>query len=327
MQRNAGKEVLLIDQFERSIDYLRISITDLCNFRCMYCMPEEGVDKLCHSEILSFEEILNIAKVATELGIRKIRVTGGEPLVRKGVVSLIRGLAELPGVEDLAMTTNAVCLAPMAKELKAAGLKRVNISLDTLDEERFRYITRGGELKDVLEGIQAAADCGMDQIKINTVLVGGFNVEEIPALANLTRQYPLELRFIELMPIGHTVPFGKEAYISNDIVLESLPDLEPVKRSQGVAKLYRLPGAQGKIGLISPLSNHFCHDCNRIRLTADGHLKPCLHSKEEIPVRGLQGEALKEVLRNAIYRKPARHGTLSYDIRSEAGRNMNAIGG
>lgn len=316
----------MIDQFERTIDYLRISITDLCNFRCMYCMPEEGVEKLCHSDILSFEDILEIARAAAELGIRKIRVTGGEPLVRKGVVSLIRGLAEIPGIEDLAMTTNAVCLAPMAEELKEAGLKRVNISLDTLDEEKFRYITRGGDLRSVLQGIWAAADC-MEQVKINTVLVGGFNVEEIPALANLTREFPLELRFIELMPIGHTVPFGKEAYVSNDIVLTNLPDLEPIKRIEGVAQLYRLPGAKGRIGLISPLSNHFCHDCNRIRLTADGKLKPCLHSKEEISVLGLKGEALKEVLRNAIFKKPARHGTLSYDSRSEAARNMNAIGG
>lgn len=317
---------ILIDQYERTIDYLRISITDLCNLRCMYCMPEEGVEKLCHSDIMSYEEIIEIARAATELGICKIRITGGEPLVRKDVVTLVRRLAELPGVRDLSMTTNAVGLAPLAKDLKKAGLNRVNISLDTLNEKKFHYITRNGVLEDVFRGIRAASDCGM-QIKLNTVLVGGFNVEEIPALAGLTREYPLELRFIELMPIGHTVPFGKEAYVSGDIVLKYLPDLKPVQQKGGVARLYQLPEAKGKIGLISPLSNHFCQDCNRIRLTADGHLKPCLHSEEEIPVRGLKGEELKETLRKAMYEKPARHGKLSFDSRSKSARNMNAIGG
>ena len=282
--------------------------------------------KLSHEDILSYEEIIEIAKAATELGVRKIRVTGGEPLVRKDVVSLIRSLAGLPGVEDLAITTNASRLAPIARDLKEAGLKRVNISLDTLDEEKFRYITRGGKLWDTLDGIQAAAECGM-KVKINTVLIGGFNVDEIPALAELTRKQDLELRFIELMPIGHTHPFGKEAYVADSIVSDYLSDLEPVHREDGVARLYHLPGAKGKIGMISPLSNHFCDDCNRIRLTADGHLKPCLHSKEEIPVRGLHGETLKETLRQAMYNKPARHKTLSYKSRSDSARNMNAIGG
>jgi len=316
----------LKDQFGRTIDYLRISITDLCNYRCMYCMPKEGVCKLTHEDILSHEEIIEIAKAATELGIRKIRVTGGEPLIRKNVVSLIRALGSLPGVEDLAITTNASLLAPIAMDLKEAGLKRVNISLDTLNEEKFRYITRGGHLQDTLDGIRAAAECGM-KIKINTVLVGGFNVDEIPALADLTRKYDLELRFIELMPIGHTHPFGKEAYVSDSIVSDYLPDLKSVHREDGVARVYSLWGAKGKIGLISPLSNHFCTECNRIRLTADGHLKPCLHSKEEILVRGLHGEELKEALRQAMYNKPARHKTLSYESRSDSARDMNAIGG
>jgi len=315
------------DQFEREIDYLRISVTDLCNYRCMYCMPEEGVRKLSHTEILSLEDIFEIAKTAVELGVRKIRITGGEPLVRKGVTGLIRELSTLRGVEDLAMTTNAALLAPLAKELKAAGLKRVNISLDTLDPKKFAYITRGGNLEAALQGIRKAAECGMDRIKINTVLIGGFNDEEISSLVALTGKYDVELRFIELMPIGHTVPFGKEAYVSNNLVLKTVPELEPVKSPQGVAKLYQLPGAKGRVGLISPLSSHFCNDCNRIRLTADGHLKPCLHSKEEIPVRGLHGKELKEVIQEAIFYKPARHGELSHKNRSESSRDMNAIGG
>jgi cyclic pyranopterin phosphate synthase len=317
----------LKDSFGREIDYLRISITDLCNLRCMYCMPDEGIPKKSHSDIMALEEIAEIARAAVGLGVRKIRITGGEPLVRKGVVELCREIARIPGLQDLAITTNGILLAGMAKELKEAGVNRINISIDTLDPEKFKMITRGGTLRDVLDGIGAAMDCGMSPVKLNTVLIGGFNDAEIPALAELTREKPIEVRFIELMPIGHTVPFGREAYIPCAAVLERLPELEPAARSGGVARLYRLPGARGRIGLISPLSNHFCGDCNRIRLTADGKLKPCLHSAEEIQVRGLHGKELEETLRTAVWHKPSRHGNLSDTERSEAQRNMNQIGG
>lgn len=316
------------DSFGREIDYLRISITDLCNLRCMYCMPDEGILKKSHSDIMTLEEIAEIARAAVGLGVRKIRITGGEPLVRKGVVELCREIGRIPGLQDLSITTNGILLAGMAKELKEAGVNRINISIDTLDPEKFQTITRGGTLQNVLDGIRAAADCGMAPIKLNTVLIGGFNDGEIPALAELTRAQPLEVRFIELMPIGHTVPFGKEAYIPCSVVLERLPELVPVPRSGGgVARLYRLPDGKGRVGLISPLSNHFCNDCNRIRLTADGKLKPCLHSAEEIPIRGLHGEELEETLRTAVWHKPSRHGNLSDTERSEAQRNMNQIGG
>ena len=316
------------DQFGRDIDYLRISITDLCNLRCVYCMPPEGVAKRCHSEILSLEEIEEIARAAVELGVRKIRVTGGEPLVRRGVVELCRYLGAIEGVEDLSLTTNGLLLSEMAADLYAAGVRRVNISLDTLDAEKYRTITRGGQLAQALAGIQAAEAAGMSPIKINTVLIGGFNDDEIPALVELTRQHPWEVRFIELMPIGHTVPFGPEAYLPNTCVLERVPELVPGEvPSSGVAALYRLPDGAGRVGLISPLSNHFCGACNRLRLTADGHIKPCLHSSEEIPLRGLHGEQLREALVGAIQDKPPCHGELSCQARSQSLRDMNQIGG
>ena len=314
------------DELGREIGYLRISLTDRCNLRCRYCMPAEGVEKQCHSDILSLEEVAEIAREAVALGVHKIRLTGGEPLVRKGVTELCRELSAIPGVDDLAMTTNGILLPKMAKELKEAGLRRVNISLDTLDAEKYRHITWGGELKEAAEGIRAAFAAGLCPVKINTVLIGGFNDDEIPQLTELTRLYPMDVRFIELMPIGDTEEFGEQAYIPGERVLEQVPELEAVE-SSGVAKCYRLPDGKGNVGLISPLSNCFCSECNRIRLTADGFIKPCLHSREEIPVRGLHGEELREQLRTAIRHKPERHGELSYSDRSESRRGMNAIGG
>ena len=314
------------DLFCRRIDYLRISVTDRCNLRCVYCMPAEGVAKQRHSDILTFEEMEEIARAAVELGVRKLRITGGEPLVRRGIVELCRRLGQIPGVEDLSMTTNAVLLPHMAQDLYQAGVHRINISLDTLDEDKYRRITRLGTLADALAGLRAAAEAGMAPIKINTVLIGGFNDDEIPALADLTRRYPVELRFIELMPIGHAAPFGPEAYLPSQAVLERLPQLQR-EGACGVAALYRLPGAAGRVGLISPLSHHFCGQCNRLRLTADGKLRPCLHSSDEVPLRGLHGPALRDAIREAVRRKPERHGPLSWSERSGAGRDMNEIGG
>lgn len=316
------------DNFGREIDYLRISLTDLCNLRCLYCMPAEGVEKLRHKEVLSLEEVAEIAAAAASLGVKKLRLTGGEPLVRRGVLSLVEKLAALPGIEDLAMTTNGVLLPQTAKELKAAGLRRVNISLDTLDPEKYRRITRGGELRDALAGIEAAFAAGLEPVKLNAVLIGGFNDDEIPALAALTREAPVEMRFIELMPIGDTEQFGAEAYLPADTVIERLPDLEPISDpTGGVARLYTLPGARGKVGLIRPVSCSFCGGCNRVRLTADGFLKPCLHSGKEILLRGLHGDALKAALADAIGQKPKEHAALSERERSGAGRNMHEIGG
>ncbi len=316
------------DTFQREITYLRISLTDLCNLRCVYCMPPEGVRKQTHNQILSLEEIGEIARAAVELGVKKIRLTGGEPLVRRGVLSLCRELRRIPRLQELTLTTNGLLLPEMAAELKAAGVDRVNISLDTLDPEKYCRITRGGRLEDALAGIQAARDAGLSPLKLNCVLIGGFNDDEIPALAALTEREPVEVRFIELMPIGDTADFGPEAYLPCEAVLERLPRLEPaaVERA-GVAERFCLPGATGTVGLIRPLSRCFCAQCDRIRLTADGYLKPCLHSREEISVRGLHGPDLRRRLEQAIRHKPKQHSQLSASARSESARGMNQIGG
>lgn len=315
------------DTTGREITYLRISLTDLCNLRCVYCMPPEGVKKQRHCQILSLEEVGEIASEAVSMGIKKIRLTGGEPLVRRGMLSLCRNLRQIQGLHELALTTNGLLLPEMAADLKAAGVDRVNISLDTLDPEKYRRITRTGTLDAALAGIQAAKDAGLTPLKLNCVLIGGFNDDEIPALAALTEREPVEVRFIELMPIGGAAAFGEDAYLPCQTVLERLPQLEPAGSDGGVAERFRLPGAAGTVGLIRPLSRCFCARCDRIRLTADGFLKPCLHSREEIPLRGLHGADLRRQLEKAILHKPARHGELSPQARSQAARDMNQIGG
>ena len=315
------------DTLGREITYLRISLTDRCNLRCVYCMPPEGVNKREHRAILSLEEMEEIAREAAALGVRKIRLTGGEPLVRRGMLSLCRRLRDIPQLEELTLTTNGVLLPGMAAALKAAGVDRVNISLDTLDPEKYRCVTRTGTLEDTLAGIRAAGEAGLTPLKLNCVLIGGFNDDEIPALAALTAREPVEVRFIELMPIGGAAPFGPEAYLPCEAVLERLPELEPLGETGGVAERFRLRGAVGTVGLIRPLSGCFCGRCDRIRLTADGCLKPCLHSREEIPIRGLHGADLRRALGRAILHKPERHGELSAQVRSEAARDMNQIGG
>lgn len=312
------------DQFEREITYLRVSVTDLCNLRCRYCMPN-GVCRREHGDILSFEEIAEIVEAAAQLGISKIRITGGEPLVRRDCVELCRMLSAIDGIREIDMTTNATLLPRYARALKAAGLNRVNISIDSLVPEKYAQITGGGVLEDALAGVRAAADAGLRPIKLNTVLIGGFNDDEIPSFVELTREMPIELRFIELMPMGGR--FGKEAYLPTDTVLQRVPELRELPHNGGVARLYALPDGRGRVGLISPLSRHFCASCNRLRLTSEGNLKPCLHSNQEIPVRGKHGEELLETLRQGIFAKPRMHGTLDAEHLSEAGRSMNTIGG
>ena len=315
------------DRFQREITYLRISLTDRCNLRCVYCMPPEGIGKRDHSHILSLEEIEEIAREAVALGVRKIRLTGGEPLLRRGMTGLCRGLRAIPALRELTLTTNGLLLAEMAGELKAAGVDRVNVSLDTLDPEKYRRITRGGSLDAALTGIQAARAAGLTPVKLNCVLIGGFNSGEIPALAALTEREPVEVRFIELMPIGCAAGLGPEAYLPCEAVLERLPGLEPLEPDGGVAERYRLPGAAGTVGLIRPLSRCFCGQCGRLRLTADGRIKPCLHAREELPLRGLHGPDLRRALEAAVRRKPERRGELSASVPSEAARDMNQIGG
>ena len=315
------------DSFGRDITYMRISVTELCNLRCRYCMPEDGVCKKAHEEMLTEDEIITAVKAAASLGITKLRVTGGEPLVKKNILSICRRAAAVPGIRELCMTTNGTLLPALAVPLREAGVRRVNISLDTLDAGKFRYISRCGELSQAVDGIRAALDAGFEKVKLNAVLIGGFNDGEIPALAELTRHYPLDLRFIELMPMYDCGDFGPDAFIPCTVVLDRLPELEAMAPDGGVAKLYRLPGAQGSIGLISPVSAHFCRNCNRIRLTADGKLKPCLHSGDEYSLKGLDFDGMAAELRRAILCKPSWHGVLDAGNRSRAGRSMNQIGG
>ena len=315
------------DQYGREINYLRLSVTELCNLRCRYCMPETGVCKKPHEAMLTEDEMIDAVGAAASLGVTKLRITGGEPLVKRNIVSICARAAKVMGIREVCITTNGVMLPKMAKGLRAAGVSRVNLSLDTLDPDKYARITRVGRLEDALAGLHAALDAGFEKIKINAVLIGGFNDGEIGALAALTQTYPVDVRFIELMPMVDSRAFGPEAFIPCTTVLERLPDAVPEAPDGGVARLYRLPGAQGNIGLISPVSDHFCASCNRIRLTADGKLKPCLHSADEISLKGLSPEAMREAMRRAILNKPSCHAALSATQHSQAARSMNQIGG
>ena len=317
----------MIDRLGRNITYLRISVTELCNLRCRYCMPAGGICKKRHEDMLTEDELIQAVEAAASLGITKLRITGGEPLIKKNIVSICRRAASVPGIEELCLTTNGLLLPELAAPLREAGVRRINLSLDTLDPKKYADITRGGSLEQALAGLQAALDAGFDKIKLNAVLIGGFNDDEIPQLAELTRRLPVDMRFIELMPMYDGGDFGPEAFLPVSRVLEQLPEALPEPPDGGVAKLWRLPGAQGRIGLISPLSDHFCGRCNRLRLTADGRLKPCLHGPEELSVKGLGPEEMTQRLRQAIWDKPAWHGELSPTRRSQAGRTMNQIGG
>lgn len=331
------------DSHGRVIDYLRISLTDRCNFRCIYCMPEKGVKLLEHDEILRIEEIAEAVRVAADMGIRSIRLTGGEPLVRLGVVDLVRLIAETPGIENISMTTNGVLLPKMATDLKEAGLSRVNISLDTLDPEQFKYITRRGTLDQTLAGIEAALKAGFDPVKINAVTVRRLNQDYL-AFAKLSVDRPLHVRFIEYMPVGESsgvdgCGWGKEDVVPNEELLgiinarareEGFPELVPAGEDRplgwGPARYYEFPGAKGTVGFISPLSNHFCSKCNRLRLTADGKLRPCLFSDDEYDLRTAlrsgDDEAIRAVFTEVLGAKPDEHHD---KVGTE--RGMSQIGG
>lgn len=321
-----------LDASGRAIEYLRLSVTDRCNCRCAYCMPAGGVPMLSHEDVCSFEELARIVHACCELGVRKVRLTGGEPLVRRGLPDLVRMLREVPGVEELALTTNATLLAPVAGELAAAGLDRVNVSLDSLRPDRYAQITRGGRLADALDGIAAAREAGLAPVKINCVLMGGVNDDEVAEIAGLAREHPMDVRFIELMPIGEASRWPRARFVPAEVVLGALPELEPAAgpggatARDGVAELYAAPGWAGRVGLIRPMSHRFCAGCTRIRVTADGRLKPCLHSADEVALRGLSGEALADAILAGIALKPAHHG-MDGSHASESARAMNEIGG
>lgn len=312
----------MTDTFGRRVNYLRLSVTDLCNYRCQYCMPAEGVCKLEHGAILTVEECVEVVRAAAACGVTKVRLTGGEPLVRRGLLDICRGISAIPEIKELCLTTNGSLLPELAEPLRRAGADRLNVSLDTLRPDRFAAMTRVGRLEDVRRGLEAARDAGFSHTKLNVVLMKGFNDDEIPDFVDIARRHPIEVRFIELMPIGE----GKNAeFLSAEAVLEACPDLRPVEGS-GVARRYRPPGGRGTVGLISPLSHRFCGDCDRIRITADGKLKPCLHSDQELPLRGLHGEELRQAILRGIAAKPREHH-MTETGHSEAGRNMNQIGG
>lgn len=320
----------MIDRYGRDINYLRISVTDLCNLKCRYCMPEKGINKKTHSEILSLEKIEKIAHAAVKLGIVKIRLTGGEPLVRKGIIDLVGKISKLKdkGLKDLGLTTNGILLKDYAVQLKKAGLTRVNVSLDSMDRNKYRSITRCGHVGAVLEGIKAAQEAGLSPLKLNVVLIGGFNEDEIENFVDITRENDIEVRFIELMPLGEASHWDQRHFLPGTEIIRRVPQLIPMpfKGHGSVARLYKLPNSKGKVGIISPLSSHFCNYCNRIRITPDGKLKPCLHSNVEIDIKNYGEDNLERFLSDGAKGKPFKHRIQS-DEYILIERNMNEIGG
>lgn len=322
----------LTDSFGRPIDYLRISVTDRCNLRCVYCVPPTGIKCRPHSEILSYEEIFQVVEAAAHIGIRKVRLSGGEPLVRLDFLDLVRMIRKINEIDDLALSTNGMLLAKFASELKDAGIKRVNVSLDTMRPERFKDISRRDGLEKVLGGIQAAKDAGMNPVKVNMVVMRGVNDDELVDFARKSIDDAWHVRFIELMPFSGSKVKGAQ-YMGVPEIKERLLQagkLEPAEMAgNGPARYYRFPGARGTIGFISPVSEHFCIGCNRLRLTADGKLRLCLLSDEEIDLRPAlrsgSRDMLEKTIKEAVARKPRQHRLADGD--APTGRAMTHIGG
>lgn len=329
--------VNLVDNNNRKINYLRLSITDRCNLRCMYCMPEEGIDFLAHDKILTYEEILRVAGLAVLRGIRKVRLTGGEPLVRKGFTGFLKELSQVEGLEEITITTNGVLLKQYAAEIRDCGVHRINISLDSLKPEKFKRITGKDFFSQVWEGIQEVERLGFSPVKINVVAIKGINDDEIEDFGRLTLEKPYHIRFIEHMPVGGSNSWNSEKFLP---ILEiynrllKVGPLIPIKRRNnldGPAQRYKIENAKGEIGLIGALSNHFCAVCNRLRLTADGHLRSCLFSEDEIDIMpqlrgGEKDEAILALIEKAINEKPERHNLKRQGHRS-CTRQMSSIGG
>ena len=327
-----------IDPFGRSITYLRISLTDRCNLRCVYCMPKEGLQWQAHADQLSVEEITRVVETAVKGGVKRIRLTGGEPLVHPHIVEIVRRIASIQNIEEVSLTTNAMLLERFAQPLANAGLTRVNISLDSLDADKFRRITRGGEIDRVWKGIAAAEAAHLAPLKLNTVIVRGLNADELPALARLTMENEWHARFIEIMPIGNAQDWGKgfpapsERYVSVQEMraqLSSLnlqPETSPV--GNGPARTFRIPGSLGTVGFISPLGEHFCQNCNRLRLTSDGRLRSCLVIPAEVSLRDAvrSGQPLEGFFQQAIAYKPEHHNML-VAVAANSQRGMSQIGG
>ena len=327
---------MLLDLYRRKINYLRISVTDRCNLRCRYCMPEEGIPLIHHEDVLRYEEILRIVRVFAKEGISKVRLTGGEPLVRKGIVDFIASLSRIEEIRDLSLTTNGILLRELARDLKRAGLRRVNISLDSLRRDRFLQITRKDDYERVWAGIVEALSAGLTPIKINMVAIRGVNDDEIEDFARLTRHLPLTVRYIEYMPSGNGDVWAESHIVTTPEIqrrLETLGELIPIASEtwDGPATRFRLEGAIGEIGFIGAVSNHFCSECNRLRLTPDGKIRTCLFSDDEVDLReilrnGGTDEELKQRLLAAIHVKPERHHINTHQFK-KCQRNMSAIGG
>lgn len=337
---------MFIDPFGRVITYLRISVTDRCNLRCVYCMPQEGLQWQPRSDQLSVEEIVRVVETAAQGGVKRVRLTGGEPLVHPNIVEIVRRIASIQNIEEVSLTTNAMLLERLAQPLADAGLTRVNISLDSLNADKFRHITRGGEIDRVWRGIAAAERALLAPLKLNTVIVRGLNADELPAFARLTIENDWHVRFIEVMPIGNAQDWGEgfpapvERYFSVQEMRSSLStfDLQPfdglragpvtAPTGNGPARTFRISGALGTVGFISPLGEHFCENCNRLRLTSDGKLRSCLVIPNEISLREAvrNGRPLDEFFHQAISTKPQHHNML---VAAPAGarRGMSQIGG
>ncbi len=325
----------LTDSFNRRIDYLRISITDRCNLKCIYCMPEKGLKHFDRSEILNSDEIIRIVRIAGKYGVRKVRLTGGEPLLRDDIIPLISGIKQA-GIHDLSITTNGQRLAGMARALKKAGLDRVNISLDTLIADRYRNITRGGDIHRVWEAVSEAERAGLLPVKINVVPVRGVNDDEVARFAALTLYKDVHVRFIEFMPIGNREAWKPDAYLSKEEIMERVASLGNLVRlpfkGGGPSRNYRIEGAQGMIGFISPISDCFCDFCNRLRLTAIGKIRPCLFSEIAVDIKtplrsGASDDELESLYRRAVLSKPARHDLQQGFLLRPALSPMSQIGG
>lgn len=321
------------DNFSRKIDYLRISVTDRCNLKCLYCMPDGGLRHFSTSSILTTREIIRFAGAALRHGVSKVRITGGEPLLRGDILELVESIKGL-GIKDLSITTNGLMLAEMAGPLKKAGLDRVNISLDTLKADRYKLLTRGGELVHVWEAIQAAERSGLSPVKINVVPIRDMNDDEVVEFARLTMEKDWHIRFIELMPVGQRGKWSSEKRVKKAELIGKISVLGKLSileyRGKGPSRNYRLEGAKGVIGFISPISECFCQWCNRLRLTANGRIRPCLFSDTEVDIitpmrRGASDEQLDELFRRAVCLKPAGHRLKDNDFSSLS--SMSKIGG
>ncbi len=326
----------LIDAYNRRLNYLRISVTDRCNLSCRYCMPAEGVPKLRHDDILRYEEILRLAGIAVGLGVDKVRVTGGEPLVRNGICEFLSRLTALPGLKDVSLTTNGVYLKENLEKIRSSGIKRINVSLDSLKEERFKRITGFDGLQTVWEGVKLAEASGFWPIKINVVVMKGVNDDELLDFGRLSQQYPYHVRFIEYMPLGAQNERNHLHHAPNSLVKEELGKLgrlAPISTTahDGPAERFRYEGAPGEIGFISPLTHHFCSRCNRLRLTASGSLRSCLLSRKETDLKGpmrsgASDSDLKQIFLKAVSEKPQAHPSTSDNL-TPFPTQMSSIGG